>query len=125
MLSLTKVEIELISDSDIYLILEKCMRGGFLCIFKRYILPTNKFLKSYKPKQELKHMIYLDSNNLYGYVIPKFCPKCLEVFSSKKFDSNKYCSNNSKDCNLDVSVECPKELHELNNDYPFKKQNIF
>ena len=62
MLSLTKVEIELISDSDI----EKCMRGGFLCIFKRYILPTNKFLKSYKPKQELKHMIYLDSNNLYG-----------------------------------------------------------
>ena len=58
-------------------------------------------------------------------MIPKFCPKCLEVFSSKKFDSNKYSSNNSKDCNLDVSIKCPKELHELNNDYPFKKQNIF
>ena len=35
---------------------------------------TNKYLKSYDPKQESKHIIYLDANNLYGYVISKFLP---------------------------------------------------
>ena len=33
------------------------------------------------------------------------------------FDSNKYSSNCSKGCFLEVDSECPKELGELYNDY--------
>ena len=29
-------------------------------------------MKSYDPKQEPKPIIYLDTNNLYGYAMPKF-----------------------------------------------------
>ena len=36
----------------------------------------------------------------------------------KDFDSNKYSSNNSKGCVLEVSFQHPKEFHELNNYYP-------
>ena len=36
----------------------------------------------------------------------------------KDFDSNKYSSNNSKGCVLEVSFQYPKEFHELNNYYP-------
>ena len=31
----------------------------------------------------------------------------------KKFDLNKYTSNSSKGCALEVGLECPKQLREL------------
>ena len=34
-----------------------------------------------------------------------------------KTDSNKYNSNSSKGCFLEVDLKYPKELHELHNDY--------
>ena len=45
--------------------------------FLKYIAkPTNnQHLKSYDPKQELKHIVYLDANNLYGYAMSQFLPK--------------------------------------------------
>ena len=60
------------------------------------------YLKSYDPKPESKHMIYLDANNLYGYVMSKFLPtsifKSLRglIIDPKEFDLNKYNSNSSK-----------------------------
>ena len=36
----------------------------------------------------------------------------------KEFDLNKYTSNISKGCVLEVGLEYPKELNELHNDYP-------
>ena len=36
------------------------------------VKPSTIILKSYNPKQESKHIIYLDTNNLYGYAMSKF-----------------------------------------------------
>ena len=48
----------------------------------RYSKTNNKYLKSYDPKQESKHIAYLDANNLYGYEMSKFLPtrgfKCID-----------------------------------------------
>ena len=49
-------------------------RGGVSYISKRYSKVNNKHLKSYDPRQESKHTIYLDKNNLYGYTMFKFVP---------------------------------------------------
>ena len=43
-------------------------------ISNRYSKANNKYLKSYDPKQEPKHIINLDANNLYGYVMSRFIP---------------------------------------------------
>ena len=56
-LSMTKVE--LISDSDVYLFFEKSMRGEVSYISMRYSNNIYKYLKSYDPKQQSKHIIYL------------------------------------------------------------------
>ena len=48
------------------------MRGRVSYISKRYSKASNKYLNSYHPKQELKHIIYLDVNNSYGYLMSKF-----------------------------------------------------
>ena len=56
MLNMAKVELELISDADMYLLFEKGMRGRVSHISKRYSKANNKHLKSYGPNQELKQV---------------------------------------------------------------------
>ena len=43
MLNMTKVELEVILDADMYLLLEKGMRGTASYIFKRYSKAINKY----------------------------------------------------------------------------------
>ena len=54
--------------------LEKDMRDRVSYISKRYNNASNNYLKSYDPKQESNHIIYLDANNLYGCAMSKFLP---------------------------------------------------
>ena len=82
---------------------------------------NNKNFKSYDPKQESKHIIYLDldANNLYGYAMSNFLPTGgFKWIDTKEFDLNKYTSNSLKGCVLEVDLEYPKALRELHNDYP-------
>ena len=127
MLNMTKVKLELISDLDIYIFFEKDMRGGVSYISNRYSKASNKYLKSYDPKQESKHIIYLDANNLYGYAMSKFLlTSGFKWIDPKEFDLNKYTSNSSKGCVLEVDLEYRKELQELHNDndYPLVSHKI-
>ena len=57
-----------------YIFFEKGTRGGISYILNRYSKVNNKYLKSYDPKQEFKHIIYLDANNVYGSAMSKFLP---------------------------------------------------
>ena len=49
----------------------------------------------------------------------KFLPisgfKCIDP---EEYDFNKYTSNSSNGCDLEVDLENPKELRKLHNDYP-------
>ena len=81
-------------------------------------------MKSYDPKQESKH-IYLDANNLYGYVMSKFLPtRDFKWIYPKEFDLHKYTSNSSKRCVLKGDLKYPKELRELHNDYSLAPEKI-
>ena len=41
-----------------------------------------------------------------------------------EFDLNKYASNSSKGCILEVDFEYPKELRELHNNYPLTPDEL-
>ena len=106
---MTKVELEVISDVDMYLFFEKGMRGGVSCISRRYSKANNKYLKLYNPRQESEHIIYLNTNNFYGYAMSKFfLTSRFEWIDRKKFDSNKCSSNSLKGCFFKVNIEYPK-----------------
>ena len=125
MLNMTKVELELIRDPDMYIFFEKCMRGGVSYISNRYSKANNKYLKCYHSKQESKHIICLDANNLYGYAMPKFLlTSGFKWIDPKEFELNKCTSNSVKGCVLEVDLEYPKELRELHNDYPLAPDKI-
>ena len=53
MLSATKVKLDLISDVEMYLFLEKGMRGGVSYFSKRYRKGNNKYLTSMNLKNRL------------------------------------------------------------------------
>ena len=72
MLNITKVGLELITDPEILIFFEKGMRGRVSYISNRHSKANNKYLKSFDPKLELKHIIYLDANKSYGYAMSKF-----------------------------------------------------
>ena len=59
MLKMTKIELELFSDPDIYIYIffEKGTRGGISYISNRSSKANNKYLKSYNPKEESKHYV--------------------------------------------------------------------
>ena len=55
----------------------------------------------------------------------KFIPTSgFRWIDTKEFDLNKYTSNSSKGCILEVDLEYPKELQELHNDYPLAPDKI-
>ena len=91
MFKMTKIELELIPDPDMYSLCEKGTRGGISYISNRYSKVNNKYLKSYDLKQESKHIICLDVNNSHGYVMCKFFPtNGFKWTDPKEFDLSKY-----------------------------------
>ena len=74
MFNMTKVELELIPNPDMYISFQKGKRGGVSYISNRYSKANNKYIKSYDAKQQPKNIIYLDANNLDGYLVTTFLP---------------------------------------------------
>ena len=63
---MTKIELEIIPDPDMYIFFEKSTRSRVSYTLNTYGKANNKYLNSYYSKQELRHIIYLNANNLYG-----------------------------------------------------------
>ena len=69
MLKVTGVEIELLTDPDMYLFFEESKRGGVSLAMKRYMKANNKFMKEYDPEKSDVFMEYLDKNGLYTSIL--------------------------------------------------------
>ena len=124
------MKLEFISDPDMYIFFEKGKRGGVSYISNWYSKASNKQVKSYDLKQASKQALqrtnitYLDANSLHGNAMSKFLPTDgFKWTDPKVFDLNKYTSNSSKGCVLEVDLEYPKELRELH-DYPLAPDKI-
>ncbi len=74
MLKYTKIELDLISDPNMYQMIEKGIRGGISTIMKRYAKANNKHTKGYDKDKMSIYIPYLDANNLYGWAMSKPLP---------------------------------------------------
>ena len=66
MLKMTGIELDLISDTDMHLFIQKGMRGSISYIFERSSKANNKHMKCYDSSKESKFIMCLDASNLYG-----------------------------------------------------------
>ena len=71
MISMTNVELDLISEADVYLIFEEEMRGGASYTSRRYSATNNKYSTSHNPTKATESITYLTKNNLYRYAMSK------------------------------------------------------
>ena len=105
------------STSRYVYIFWKVIRGGISDVSNKYSKANNKCLKSCNPKQESKYTIYLYANKSYCYALFRFLPTgVFKWIDPKEIDLNKYTSNNSKECTVEVHLQYPKELRKLHND---------
>ena len=74
MCNMAKIELKIIPDPYMYIFFEKCTRDGVSYISKRYSKVSNRYLQFDDPKQESKHIIYFDTNNLYDHAMSNFIP---------------------------------------------------
>ena len=120
-LKITDLELELLSDIDMLLMIEKGIRGGISMISNRYAKANNKYMnESFIHTMISKYIMYLDANNLYGWSMSKPLPT--HGFKWMKVDELETWELHS--CILEVDLEYPKNLHDLHNDYPLAPEQI-
>ena len=125
MLKMAKIELQLISDSDVYLFLMDCIRGGICIVNKKFDKADNKCTRKAhdessdkKVKKKLKtndlnkFIMYLDANNLYGHSMSKPLP-----YKNFKWSDDLTLDPIQKGI-YEVDIEIPKELHDKLKDYP-------
>ena len=75
----TEVELELLTNINMLLMIEKGIRGGICHAIHRYAKANNKYMKNYDKdiectSVETSYLMYLDTNNLYGWAMTEKHP---------------------------------------------------
>ncbi|GBC14077.2 uncharacterized protein LOC114539626 [Rhizophagus irregularis DAOM 181602=DAOM 197198] len=75
-MALKKYGLDLITDQDMYMMVEQGLRGGISMVSKRYARANNPGMgegkwTADKPKSSI---LYLDANNLYGWAMLQYLP---------------------------------------------------
>jgi len=121
LLKKTGVELELLTELDMHLFIERVMRGGISMVSKRHARANNPLVEGYNPAEPTSYITYLDANNLYGWAMNQPLPK--GGFHWKRAMPTedqimKIGPNAKKGWILEVDLEYPEELHDSHNDYP-------
>ena len=125
-LKISEIQLELLTDPDMYLIVEDGIRGGISTIMKRYAKANNKYTNDFNPEEGSVFIQYLDANNLYGWAMSQPLPvnefKWMNKFELRYWDE--LCNKDGKGCILEVDLEYPKELHDAHNEYPLAPEQL-
>ena len=70
----TKVKVDLLTDTDILLLVKKGIRRGICHSIYRYVKANNKYMKNYNENKESSYLQYWDVNNLYGRAMLRKLP---------------------------------------------------
>ena len=125
----TIVELDFITDYDMFLMIEDGIRGVICHAIKRYAKANNYYMKDYNKNKESFYIQYLDTNNLYGMAMCEKLPvkgfKWMVDISGidENFVKN-YNKNSCKGYILKLDVDYPRELQDLHRDFPFLPEKI-
>ena len=106
------------------LMVEKGIRGGICNKIHQYEKANNKYMKDYDKNRESSYRKYWDVNSLYGWAMSQKLPvnNFQQTEETSQFNED-YIKNYNEESDegyfLEVDIQYPEKLHELNNDVPF------
>ena len=128
--------IHLITDPEMYRMIQPNIRGGLCHVSVRYARANNKFMGPlYDPTKPSSHILYVDANNLYGWALSQAlpddeyewvseadCNTAMAAFQEKAsrdrwFDQERHHI-------FEVDMDYPPELHERDDDYPLAPETM-
>ena len=127
-LKMTAVQLELLTDIDMHLMIERGTRGGVSVISHRWAKANNPYIPDYDSNQPSVYPIYLDANNLYGWAMSQALPThgfywLTEAditgvdFMSVPYDAE-------EGYILEVDINYPRNLHDKHADYPLAPESL-
>ena len=118
------INLKLITDIDMYQIVEKGLRGGVSYIAYRYSKPNNKYLSDYDKNKDSSYLMYLNENALCSWGMSQPLPTGrLKWLKEDKWDDT-FKNKEGIGYFIECDLEYPKELHYLHNDYPFAPEKL-
>ena len=128
LLKLTNIELQLISDPEMFLFFESNIRGGISQISHRYARANNPQVPDYDENLKNSYLAYLDANNLYGWAMSQALPvgdfKFLDRDEIGCTDFLKTADDSPTGYVLECDLEYPQNLHDSHNDYPLAPESI-
>ena len=128
LLKKTGVELELLTDYDQHLFIEKGLRGGISMASKRHARANNPLVEGYDQGQPSSHILYLDANNLYGWAMSQYLPTGSFRWVDDGQQLAKTIAEQPADSPegyiLEVDLEYPEELHDAHNSYPLAPESM-
>ena len=124
MLRFTKVKIELITDPDMYQMVELGIRGGICQIRKRFSEANHPKMDNLDPSKPTKILIYQDANALYAWAMMNSLPLRNFTWASNTVDYSSVGEDSSYCYILEVDLSYPKHLHNSQSDYPLAVEHL-
>uniref|UniRef100_A0A336MAQ8 CSON012963 protein n=1 Tax=Culicoides sonorensis TaxID=179676 RepID=A0A336MAQ8_CULSO len=123
MLKYTKMEIELLSDLEMYNFFTEAIRGGLTQCSKRYAKANNRYMANYSSNHESSYLALLDFNNLYGFSLSESIAyggfQWLTDNQITRFKVENIPDDGDYGYVLSVDIDYPSELHDEHNELPF------
>ena len=109
----TEVKLDLLTDIDMLLMVEKGIRGGICHSIYQYAKANNKYMKGYDKNNEVSNLKYLDVNNLYGWaMLQKFPVNSFEWIEDTSQFNEDFIKNHNQENDgyfLEVDVQYPEK----------------
>ena len=125
-LKFTGMQLELITDPNIFLMVESAIRGGISTVSNRLATANNQYLKSYDSSKPSSFIISWDVINLYGYcMLSKLpCGNFRFLEDPEKFDFETIQHDDDTGYILEVDLQYPQHLHDSHSDLPLAPEHL-
>ncbi|XP_050500866.1 uncharacterized protein LOC126880841 [Diabrotica virgifera virgifera] len=125
MLKHTKQELELLTDQDMHLFVERGIRGGLSQVCsKRCVHANNTYIPTYDSSKPESYLMYFDVNNQYGWAMSQYLPYGGFEWVDANIDVLSVPDDASDGYFLEVDLDYPHHLHNHHNDIPFCPESL-
>ncbi|XP_025421129.1 uncharacterized protein LOC112691190 [Sipha flava] len=124
MLKYTSIKLDLLSDYDMLLLIEKGIRGGLTQASMRYGKANNHRTPHHDESKSNTRIVYQDCNNLYGWAMTQYLPYGEFKWVEPSLNGLNDLNDTSEIGRIyEVDISYPQHLHDEHNDLPFLPYN--